>query len=35
MTILKTMAVSDVEKVARAIPVIDFGAASRDEPGCP
>jgi len=33
MNILKAMAVKDVEEATRAIPVIDFGAAFRDEPG--
>jgi isopenicillin N synthase-like dioxygenase len=33
MNIFKVMAVKDLDEVTRAIPVIDFGPAFRDEPG--
>ena len=33
MNIFKAMAVKDLDEVTRAIPVIDFGPAFRDEPG--
>ncbi|MBI2207605.1 MAG: hypothetical protein HYU41_27550 [Candidatus Rokubacteria bacterium] len=33
MNIFKALAVRDLDEATRAIPVIDFGPALRDEPG--